>query len=95
MEPNLLNSILCECRKIEGVISAVRSGLGEAEISVKNSATEPVTGRHYIGLITLYLKTKRIEIMKFQMEDNNFITTIEAAKKIAALLNWRIITTKY
>ena len=89
--------ILSLARQLNNVIGATMEDTpGMAHISVKNIAVTPAPWfKNYIGIIMVNLSKHQIEIIKEQTEDANYRETVEVAKKLSSLLEWRLKTTKY
>ena len=89
--------ILSLARRISNVIGATMEDTpGMAHISVRNIATTPAPwSKNYIGIIVVNLCKHQIEITREQIEDANYKETVEVAKKLSSLLEWKLKITKY
>ena len=89
-----IKDIIETARKIDNVISVIREDApGMIDVSVRNSAI--CCGKNYIGIIVINRCTHRIEISRMQMEEDNYMETVQVAKELSKKLCWKIKITKF
>ena len=89
-----IKDIIETARKIDNVISVIREDApGMIDVSVRNSAI--CCGKNYIGIIVINRCTHRIEISRMQMEEDNYMETVQVANELSKKLSWKIKITRF
>jgi hypothetical protein len=89
-----IKDIIDTARQIGNVISVIREDVpGMIDVSVRNSAI--CCGKNYIGIIIINRCTHRIEISRMQMEEDNYMETVQVAKELSQKLSWKIQITRF